>query len=264
MSRIKIDFPQKLNEEFFGDNIREDVEIKYLPILLENCDVFIDVGANIGQYTYFSNKAMNNSLIYSIEANKELLPILKKNSAKWEKESNNSIKIINAVVSDKEDVIPFFVSANRTGSSIFNNKNPAKITEAESIKLDKFYEKGKNFLIKMDIEGAEYRALLGCEKFIKSTNTKFFIELHGWGDKELKKYPLDIANMFLANGYSIQRIGSHYNFERGTPINRVISYIINFPLLFLKFTYRKYIPFATPIVNKIVRLYLKAFNKKSI
>jgi FkbM family methyltransferase len=263
MSNLDSDYAQKLQEEFFGDNIREDIEIKYLPHLLKNCNAFIDVGANIGQYTFFSNKSLNNSTIFSIEANKELLPILEKNCQKWEKESNNSINTINAIVSNKAGVEQFYVSDNRTGSSIFDTGTPTKSFNIKSIELDEFYEHGQISLIKIDIEGAEYRALMGADRYIKSENTKFFIELHGWGDKELKKYPLHIANMFFANGYCINRIGCHYLFERGSLINRIVSYSKNFPLLFSKYFYRRYVPFTAPVVTSLARIYLKIFNKKS-
>jgi hypothetical protein len=45
----------------------------------------------------------------------------------------------------------------------------------------------------MDIEGAEYRALLGSKRFWASLETTFLIEVHPWGDPERKRYPLHLC-----------------------------------------------------------------------
>ena len=56
------------NDQYFGENMHEKEVINSLPYLLRNAEVFVDVGASIGQYTFFGNKIMNNGKIYAIEA----------------------------------------------------------------------------------------------------------------------------------------------------------------------------------------------------
>ena len=41
------------NDQYFGENMHEKEVINALPYLLRNAEVFVDVGASIGQYTFF-------------------------------------------------------------------------------------------------------------------------------------------------------------------------------------------------------------------
>jgi hypothetical protein len=91
-----------LQEEFFGTDVREHAVLMSLQQLLPSHSHFIDVGANIGQYSSFANRLLWNSEIICIEANTALLDLLKSNllRAAGTDPHNNSFKILNNIVSE--------------------------------------------------------------------------------------------------------------------------------------------------------------------
>ena len=67
-------------------------------------------------------------------------------------------------------------------------------------------------MIKVDVEGAEYRVLLGAKSLIRQRRTRFFVEVHPWGDRSMKKRPSDVFKFFLENGYDFRRIQKRWLF----------------------------------------------------
>ncbi len=241
---------------------REQPVLNALKEELVGCGLFIDVGANIGDYTYLANAHLNNAKVVCIEPNVDLNPILEEtiNTAVSENNNNNSFQIVNKVISDTTGTIEFFVASNPTLSSINNRNNQTDKRIIESIPLDSLYQSGVKTFIKMDIEGAEYQAVRSGKKFLQSDNTRFLIELHAWGDKALRKYPLNVASLFFRNGYRIRKVdptyvfGSHYVFEKGSYLSRLISYLFYFPLFLAQYIlYRFFEKNAQKLVNYLRR-----------
>ncbi len=239
-------------EIFYDGKIPEKTEIKYLKKLLVGCDRFIDVGANLGLYSFFANKYLKNSEIILIEANHTLNRFLEEaiSKAKNENDNGNHFSIINNVVLDVSGTNVPFPIENGVGGSIFTNIKDSKLSRIKSVKLDDFFDPNKRTVIKIDIEGAEYRAIKGATNFLNSKNTKFFCELHGWGDEYLKKFPLNVANTFFINGYGIKKIGAHYLFEGVSLPKRIISYCRFSPLLFAKFMLYRFFPYLVPVFKR--------------
>ena len=173
---------RSLYEEFFGDNLREQAVLNRFRTVLPGHHRFFDVGCNIGQYAYFANKCLWNSEIICIEANSALLDLLKDtiNRAALEDAHHNSFRIMNNVVSDTTQVLTFYIDENTTTSSIFfyetnSSGHGTPIPNSVNIMiLDVLYVPGSRTLIKMDIEGAEYRALLSSRHFLDSGEYHIF------------------------------------------------------------------------------------------
>ena len=176
----------------FEHNPGEARELAFLPKLLEGCDRFIDVGANIGLYLFHANRGLSNAEILAIDANPQLVPAIEDTChiARHDADRGNQFLVENCAVLDETGEIDFFVTPLLDDSSIFSSRG------AESVKisiparpLDDFYRPSRKTIIKMDIEGAEYRAVKSAERFLRSNHTEFFLELHPWGDLNIHKYP---------------------------------------------------------------------------
>src|ERR1019366_7487794 len=100
-----------LQEAQFRTDGREARELAALPRLLEGCDRFIDVGANIGQYMFFANRWLFNAEILGIEANPRLLPIIDANCRRAEQEAEHGNKFVveNCAIVDGAKEVDFFV-----------------------------------------------------------------------------------------------------------------------------------------------------------
>ena len=246
--------------DFSYEGSPEESEIRFLGELLTGCKKFIDVGANNGIYSFFADQGSVNSEIIVIEANPTLIPQLQKLTEELSATSNNNrFVILNAAVVEKSGESILFPTNRQGVGSIFVNDADKELIEVKTMALDDIFVPGFNTVIKMDIEGAEYRALMGAREFLASDNAKFFCELHGWGDKEYRKYPMNVLNLFFSNGYKAKKIGSHYLFEKSNLVIRVLYYLRCFPYLFIKYILHRYLEFAVPMTRKILN---KVFPNK--
>ena len=134
--------------------------------------VIVDIGANIGLFTFYAHMKFPKSKIISVEANPNNFKILEKNINN--NKLNDVVKIFNYVVSLNEDQQPFYLSSNSGWSSIYNKRGAkdGNLIYLEPISLSKLFKKNNLTIIdilKIDIEGAEYDILL---------NDKFFDNYH--------------------------------------------------------------------------------------
>lgn len=240
----------QLYESYFGDEHLEEGELAALPQALENCDIFIDAGASLGVYTFHANQILKNKKIISIEADPDRYAELKKNCEKWQQEGNNEIIAVNAIVSDENGETTFYKTGSTISGAVFKVEERADEYEAvkvEQVCLDKFYEEGKRFVAKVDVEGAELRVLEGSTRHLSGRKTDFLIELHWWGDRERGTTSMDVLWKMFSHRMAMIRPAkehkSHYLWRPafdGEPL--FPEYALFSPLLFAKSMYGKYAP----------------------
>jgi len=272
---IANEITSSLKEEFFGLDLREQSVLDTLSVVLPGHRRFIDVGANIGQYTYFANKYLYDAEIISIEANSNLIDLLRDTIAKAETEGphRNVFHIANNIVSDSDETLPFYLDASTTTSSIFSKSNslqdpaPGSVLYMRSIKLDDLYSETLKTFIKIDIEGAEYRALASSRRFLKSQTTTFLIEVHPWGDPEHKRYPIHVATLMCRYGYKMRKVvphyffGSHYLFSKSRLLSRLAYYIYYLPVLLAEFVVYRYFAQHAEAITGVLRNLFKRSEK---
>jgi FkbM family methyltransferase len=251
---ITTDRVRSLQTEFFGSDVREELVLSNLRKLLPGYQRFIDAGANIGQYSFFANEYLTNANIISIEANPDLTELVQDTiqRANAERAHGNVFNVINCALSDSKGRLSFYIdTATLTTSSIFENETDGsgrKSVEVECIPLDDLFVPGVKTFVKMDIEGAEYRALLGSKCFLASSDTTFLIEVHPWGDRELKRYPLHLCAKMLANGYRMRKLaphyffGSHFLFSKSSSMYAFASFVYYLPVLLAEYGVYRFFP----------------------
>lgn len=115
--------------------------------------VFVDVGANIGNHTYFFAKICKAKMVYAFEPNPKYFELLYHNT----KEFFDRVLIVNCALGwgrEQNDKI--------LGKTVIFDK------------LDNFVEKCD--VIKVDVEGMEGDVLAGAEKIIKSRHPTLYLE----------------------------------------------------------------------------------------
>ena len=191
--------PPGVSSYFFG---YADV-LPFIDILLEKDDVFIDAGANWGQYTLFGASIVGKQgKVIAFEPNPILSNSIKNSVAAntWE----NFVWIENlALWNQSGQHMKLYCSTNLrnsgTSSIIFHGHDIArdKYIEVETITLDKAV-KEQNItychLLKVDVERAEYEVLQGFTTFLE----------HHWvGYVLLEMYCHSHAHNFLSQcGYA--------------------------------------------------------------
>ena len=162
---------------------------KFLPT--QNDTVF-DAGATIGEYALFAAKFAKK--VIAIEPDAESFDILKKNI-----QINNSknISCLKTAIMDKQQIVKIYRNTGVQGDSI--SKVGPNYYLSPAFSIDSILKDSKVNIIKLDIEGAEYLALLGAKRTIKRFKPRFIIEVHS------QKLKSDVIKFLKKFNYSLVR-----------------------------------------------------------
>jgi len=180
----------------------------------------LDIGANIGNHSlYFSDYFQN---VYSFEPNDKVFTVLKLNAALVD-----NIQCFKLGISDTDGSASFLSPVGYLGCSKLTAEEGEFNQFIQTVRLDSLAEKLKNVkLIKIDIEGHEFNALSGGEKFIKSTKPFILFEQHisDFNDKGSTK----VIDLLKGYGYFKFAILSEYpqsNLKHGSWMRNLYLFI---------------------------------------
>jgi len=149
-----------------------DPEMLYVSHLLDNNARFVDIGANVGIYSYHFSKTFQN-----IEAFEPLAEI----SFRLESLNCKGIKIHNVALSNSSGVLPFYIpivngKTDAALASIEERTGSVEVRNVDVKRLDdyNFQDVG---LIKIDAEGHEESVMLGGIDTIKRNMPIMIIEI---------------------------------------------------------------------------------------
>ncbi len=173
-----------------------------------NPSVIIDGGANTGSYSLLVNQLNPNTLIYAFEPVKSTFQKLKENTSLIK----NIIPVEKGLYNDNcTSEINLFHSD--THSSVVNIQGlKYTATDKQTIQLikgDDFLKKNTITsvdLLKIDVEGAEYEAILGFEEHINNGAIKMIQFEYGYINISTKKLLIDYYNYFESKGYIVGKV----------------------------------------------------------
>jgi hypothetical protein len=58
-------------------------------------------------------------------------------------------------------------------------------------------------VFKVDVEGFEYCVIEGAKNHLSLIDCRIIIELHGWGDKKIRKYPYHVLKFMRHAGFKV-------------------------------------------------------------
>ena len=172
-----------------------DKQVLFSKYIKSGMTVF-DVGANVGYYSLLASLLTGKEgKVFSFEPLPENISYLKKH---LELNKLKNVKVIDRAVNDKISKLRFTFGDNRSAGHISNEGE----IEIETTSLDEFIKAGNALpdLIKMDIEGAEYEALIGAKVLLKRKKPVIFLATHS---NELRAKCLKLLIEF---GYTISAI----------------------------------------------------------
>ena len=165
-------------KESMSLNYKHYFDLDIIPY--SNKQVFVDVGAYIGDTTQdFINTYNNYKKIYCYEVTLETMAKLKNNLSKY-----NNIIYKNKAVSNDNSIM--YLKESDINSSANQVDNSGTI-EVETVSLDNDILE-KIDIIKMDIEGSEHNALIGCKNHIINDNPTLLISVYH-NNEDLWKLP---------------------------------------------------------------------------
>jgi FkbM family methyltransferase len=176
---------------FFTNNLK-DQEFEVLPHIINNQSVVLDIGANLGEYSYFFQEIIRAKKIIAFEPIPDLFKRLKLLFPSIE-----AYKYAVSNQSTKSNLyIPFIASKKyetRAKLDILpeNGETHVDKIQVETISLDVLFAEisFKIDFIKIDIEGHELQAIRGAKKLIKRDLPVLMIEI------EFRHHPNDFYSV---------------------------------------------------------------------
>lgn len=192
------------------DRIYESELVNKITSHLKNSSpIFLDIGTNIGLISLSILHNNPNVKIFGFEPS----PIAFKCFATtiFANGLEEKITLINKAVDAKSGIIKFFTHDNTdsSGDGIIDTeraRSNGSPIEVEATTIDDWWilsGKPKVDVVKIDIEGAELRALNGGVMFLKQSQPHIFLEI---SRANLKVYPhneKDILSFFISNDYEL-------------------------------------------------------------
>lgn len=193
--------------------IEGEYEAANLQILKSVCkpgSVVIDLGANVGWFTLAAaNIAGPTGAVFSFEPAPEIFTRLSRNVALNQNQTRASITLINKAVGETNGNIPFYESTGgNSGLSSMRNINTScrEPITVPVIALDEMLGSLPPVtLIKLDIEGAEMKALHGMRELIARDKPMLMIELTDKFLREMGSSAEELCRLITVQGYAIHR-----------------------------------------------------------
>lgn len=153
---------------FSGPSLWEPTVMIALKDLCKPGSIVFDVGGNMGGITSAMSRLVGPAgKVCTFEASPRIVGILQGNVVS---QGHNNVTIYNRAVYSKSNEIITIYEGDHLNDSIYADQSPTKIGHSiKTLALDDFCDFAKFSsvdLIKMDIEGAEYEALLGSVRLI--------------------------------------------------------------------------------------------------
>jgi FkbM family methyltransferase len=170
-------------------------------------DVVIDIGANIGYYTLiFARLVGEEGRVFAFEPEPGNFSLLKKNI---EINGYKNVILVKKAVSNETGKTRLYLSkSDNVNHRIYDSQDGRSCIEIESIRLDDYFsDNNKIDFIKMDIQGAEGKALQGMEHILKSNDDiKVMMEFSPVGFEKQNMDPEGTLKLLAGSGFTIYEI----------------------------------------------------------
>ncbi|MFT5208266.1 MAG: FkbM family methyltransferase [Candidatus Omnitrophota bacterium] len=198
--------PQKFSGRLYRDGHLIDI----LATEISSGDVFWDIGANIGAYSFIASVLVGKKgLVISIEPEKKSFELLKANMGK---DSLGNVCIFNIGFGSSNAKVPIFADQDAESGthSLLKNSGNANESAQQMVSIyrgDEFYIKQKLAIpniIKLDVEGFELNVLLGLKNVLLDQRCQSILcEVHFQilSDNNLMDTPSKIINLLKICGF---------------------------------------------------------------
>lgn len=163
--------------------------------VVEQGDTVWDIGANVGVFTFAAaNKAGSLGEVISVEADTFLVQLLRK-STRIDTNSDLNIKVLPAAISDVNTISSLMISSSGRNTNslkseakqLNNNYNDEVLVPTYTLDtLSKYYQAPD--VLKIDVEGAEYKVLSGGSEIIGSAKPTIYCEVKSNNVKKVTSF----------------------------------------------------------------------------
>lgn len=195
--KIQVDCSKSMGASLYWTGFHEFKEMRFLNSYLRDDMNFVDVGANLGEFSLFTSRRLKNGKVYAFEPLSGFFDQLTHNV------SLNAIRNIECFklgLSDHSARLPIYFDVNNEekheGLATLFSATEQEPTEWISIDtLDEVAMREgieKIDFIKIDVEGSEWAVLKGSEKILRTFRPALMIELN---DATARRAGYDVNDM---------------------------------------------------------------------
>jgi FkbM family methyltransferase len=199
---LKVDLSSSVGRSIYLRGAYEPEVEKCMRNILRTGNVFIDIGANVGYFSIICAGLVGPvGQVHSFDPHKKVIQLLVE-SAK--RNQYNNIYVNQVALSSREETLNFVYLRNSAFSWTLPiyamEKSPylSQVCEelVSAIPLDQYVQSMANqdiALIKIDVEGAEYKVLMGARETLLKHSPSILIEAQDWS---LSRYGHTIDDIF--------------------------------------------------------------------
>jgi len=179
---------------------------------LSKGDVFIDIGAHIGKYSFLAAKKVGtNGKVIAVEPNPIAFKALK--SGIKENRLTNVIPL-NIAVSNNNAIVQFYLSRWSVGSSMKVSEGSYNTIFVKSMTLDtlvSILKLNRVDFIKIDVEGAELEVLMGAINTLINYKPRLIIEVWDINFRNVMTFLQKIGyNCEVIERYALEKYSNIY------------------------------------------------------
>lgn len=226
---LEFDFHDLLQRQMWF-NLYDTHETRLVRELLEPGDVFFDVGANVGYYSFIASQQVGASgQVHAFEPIPRNVASLRRGI-----ETNHieNIVINQLAIGETQGKLSIFLGDDDIGNtgwaSIIQTKLKHRPFEVMMTSIDQYIAEnrvGTVALIKLDIEGAEFEALKGMDNLLSgSAKPPLIIELNEFLLKQRGLPPGELLAYLKQRGYEFFLIGRQL---KAINVNPTVKGVIN-------------------------------------
>jgi FkbM family methyltransferase len=217
--KMHVDRASYMGSNIYWKGRHQHGEIRFVQSILQPNMVFVDMGANQGEFTVVAASLLPQGQVMSFEPLASIRRDLEKNIAL---NGFKNVQVYACGVSDKVGEVPIYTSSDTTRQQSFHEglgtlyKTDYRSEQIDVIKLRKFddifEESGLKRLdmIKLDIEGSELYALQGAEKTIRAYKPRYILVELNYETSNAAGYELKTLLQFVENmGYQWHQLSKH-------------------------------------------------------
>ena len=182
--KMEVDISKTMGASLFWTGFHEFNEMRFLNSFLKPDMVFVDVGANQGEFALFASKRLRKGLVMAFEP----IPLFfERLVSNVQLNSLNNIKCFKVGLADCAAEVPIYYNAsNSLNHEGLGSLYPIDVNDKETelitlLTLDEVVSKesvSRVDFIKVDVEGSEWSVLKGAQQVLQKFKPALMVELN--------------------------------------------------------------------------------------
>jgi len=184
----------------------ERYELSIFRKLLRKGMVVVDIGANVGLYTFEASRAVGKKgKVIAFEPDPYNFEVLSLRLKNWR---FKNVTVVNKALSDTKGQTKLFIDKFSPGGHSFSSENlysGKSSVEVPTIRLDDFLDEAgieKVDVIKIDVQGAEGLVFEGAEKTLKNGRASVLMEFWPHGMAQITPKVKEVMQKLEDFGYT--------------------------------------------------------------